>query len=183
MFSRRYQGPMKMILALSCALLLAGCATSYDGRGLTPGGSSLDDVIQVMGAPAMRFAEPDGGQLLAYPRGPAGYHTYMLRTDPSGLLMSRENVLEPKHFARLRQGMTEDEVLRVIGPPWPSWTVYFAARDELVWEWRWCDDWGEPARFYVLFDGTSRKLRSTASLTERLNSNAGWDNGREWCSR
>lgn len=173
---------MKAIIALIWTVLIAGCAT-YDGRGLQPGVSSLDEVIQLMGEPPMRFDEPDGSQLLAYPRGPAGYHTYMLRIDPGGLLISRENVLEPKHFARLRQGMTEDEVLRVIGPPWPNWTIYFAARDELVWEWRWCDDFGEPARFNVLFDGSTRQLRSTASLTERQSIQFGWDVGRRWCSR
>lgn len=173
---------MKAILALICAGLIAGCAT-YDGRGLQPGVSSLGDIIQLMGEPAMRFDEPGGSQLLVYPRGPAGYHTYMVHLDPNGILVSRENVLEPKHFARLRQGMTEDEVLRVIGPPWPNWTMYFAARDELVWEWRWCDDFGEPSRFNVLFDGSSRKLRSTANLTERQAIPFGWDVGRHWCSR
>jgi len=173
---------MKVIITLICAVLIAGCA-SYGGRGLQPGVSSRDDVIALMGQPAMRFAEVDGGELLAYPRGPAGYHTYMLRIDSGGMLVSRENVLEPKHFARLRPGMTQEEVMRVIGPPWPSWTVYFAARDELVWEWRWCDDFAEPARFYVLFDGSTLQLRSTGNLTERLSSSAGWEVGRGWCSR
>lgn len=173
---------MKVIIALICAVLIAGCV-SYGGHGLQPGVSSRDDVTTLMGQPAMRFAEADGGELLAYPRGPAGYHTYMLRIDSGGMLVSRENVLEPKYFARLRPGMTQEEVMRVIGPPWPSWTVYFAARDELVWEWRWCDDFAEPSRFYALFDGTSRKLRSTGNLSERLSPPAGWDAGRGWCSR
>ena len=61
-------------------------------------------------------------------------------------------------------------------------TLYFAARDELVWEWRWCDDWSEPARFNVLFDGTSGKVRSTASLTERQ-AVFGRGDRRSWCSR
>ena len=34
-----------------------------------------------MGAPAMRWREADGGERLAYPRGPAGFHTYMVETD------------------------------------------------------------------------------------------------------
>ena len=173
---------MKAIVVLICALLIAGCA-SYDGRGLAPGVSGTNDVIQLMGEPAMRWQKPDGGQVLAYPRGPAGVQTYMVRIDPRGYFASIENVLVPKHFARLREGMTEEDVLRVIGPPFPGWTQYFAARDELVWEWRWCDDFNEPARFNVFFDGKSGKVRTTASLTERQSMPFGRGDRRDWCAR
>ena len=53
---------MKTIATLLVALLIAGCA-SYDGRGLKPGVSSLDDVTQLMGEPAMRWQEPDGSTM------------------------------------------------------------------------------------------------------------------------
>lgn len=171
---------MKNIVALLCAMLIAGCA-AYDGRGLMLGVSHHADIIQLMGEPAMRFAEPDGSQLLAYPRGPAGFQTYMLRIDAQGILTHRENVLDQKHFARLQPGMTQDDVLRLIGPPWPDWTIYFAARDELVWEWRWCDDFNEPARFNVLFDASSGRLRSTLNLTERQSMPFRQDGRRRWC--
>jgi hypothetical protein len=72
-----------------------------------------------------------------------------------------------RHFARIQAGMTTDDVLRTLGPPFRHWTVYFKARDELVWEWRYCDDWNEPARFNVLFDATSMRVRSTLTGTER----------------
>lgn len=52
--------------------------------------------------------------------------------------------------------MTQAEVLQLIGPPQPDWTAYFKARDELVWEWRYCDSWREAA-LDVLFDGTTKK--------------------------
>ena len=172
---------MKTAIVLIFSLLLAGCA-SYDGYTLKPGSSRADDVIQLMGEPALRYQEADGSQVLFYPRGPAGVVTYMLQIDARGVLASRENVLDTRHFARIRQGMSKDDVLRIIGPPFPGWTQYFAARDELVWEWRWCDDWSEPARFNVLFDGTSGKVRSTASLTERQ-SVLGRGDRRDWCSR
>ncbi|MBS1190340.1 MAG: hypothetical protein H6R10_2132 [Rhodocyclaceae bacterium] len=176
--------------ALAAILLLGACA-SYNGRGLQPGQSVLADVEQVMGAPAMRWREADGSELLAYPRGPAGYHTYMARIGPDGRLLSLENVLDTRHFALVREGMSQDQVLRVLGPPYPGWTVYFKARDELAWEWRYCDDWNEPARFNVFFDGTSGKVRSTGSLTESqrfgpisiLSGFGGSDGGwRQWCS-
>ena len=66
------------------------------------------------------------------------------------------------------EGMNKEEVLRTLGPSQPQWTVYFDRRDELVWEWRYCDAWNEPARFDVLFDNTSGKVRSTQSYTESM---------------
>ncbi len=158
---------MKAAIALIFTLLIAGCA-SYDGRELKPGVSTGAEVLQVMGDPAMRWRDPDGSELLAYPRGPAGFTTYMVRIDNKGAMTSRENVLDMKHFALIREGMNKDEVLRTLGPSQPQWTVYFDRRDELVWEWRYCDPWNEPARFNVLFDNTSGKVRSTQSYTEGM---------------
>lgn len=170
----------RLAIVLLAASLLAGCA-AYDGFGLQPG-SRIEDAEQLMGVPAMRWTEADGGQTLVYPRGPMGYHTFFLRSDAMGYLVSRENVLDMRHFARIQAGMTTDDVLRTLGPPVPAWTVYFKARDELVWEWRYCDDYAEPARFDALFDNTSGKLRTTMSRPESTGLPFGRDR-REWCSR
>jgi hypothetical protein len=151
-------------LALSC-MLLAGCA-SYSGSGLKPGESRLEDVQALMGPPAMRWQDADGSVQLAYPRGPLGLHTYMVILGPNGRLQSIANVLEQESFARIRAGMSKEQVLRVLGPPEPSLTVYFKARDELVWDWRYCQIFGYPAHFLVLFDGTSGAVRSTMALAE-----------------
>ena len=158
---------MKAILLLACALLIAGCA-SVDGRTLKPGVSNIDDVITLMGEPAMRWREPDGSQLLVYPRGPAGLNTYMVTIAGNGTMVRREGVLNTRHFALIREGMSEEQVLRTLGPPVPQWTVYFERRDELVWEWRYCDPWNEPARFNVLFDKTSMTVRTTQSRPESM---------------
>ena len=157
----------KTLVTLICALVIAGCA-SYNGRGLKPGISTVDDVIQLMGQPAMRWQEPGGGELLAYPRGPAGFDTFMVMIDSKGVMSSLQGVLDMRHFAMIRQGMTKDEVLRILGPSQPQWTVFFERRDELVWEWRYCDAWNEPARFNVLFDNTTGLVRSTQSYTESM---------------
>ena len=45
-------------------------------------------------------------------------------------------------------------MLCILGPSEPSWTACFKTRDEVVWEWRYCDEWNEAARFDVLFDGS-----------------------------
>jgi len=164
---------MKPIITLILALLITACA-SHDGRGLKPGVSNLDEVVQFMGEPAMRWQEPDGGQLLAYPRGPAGFNTFMVTIGPDGRMTSLHGVLNMKTFALIREGMTQEQVLRILGPSVAAWTIYFERRDELVWEWRYCDPWNEPARFNVLFDNTTKKVRTTQGYPEGKRF-------REWC--
>lgn len=151
---------------LAGAALLSGCA-SYDGRGLQPGVSSADDVVAVMGTPAMQWQEADGRRQLAYPRGPEGLQTYMAFIDAQGRLERIEGVLDTKHFARIEPGKSDQAtILRLLGPSQPQWTMYFERRDELVWEWRICDDWGQVARFDVLFDGMSGIVRASYQRPE-----------------
>jgi len=151
--------------ALLAACLLAACA-AYSGRGLMPGHAGIEDVRRVMGEPAMHWRDADGSLQLAYPRGPAGFHTFMVRIGPNGKLLGIENVLDSKGFVRIQPGMTEAQVLQTLGPPYPGWSAYFPARDERVWEWRYCDDWSNAAHFVVLFDGTARTVRSSMSVVE-----------------
>lgn len=146
-------------------LLLGGCA-AYSGHELKRGEDRLENVLHVMGQPAMRWQNADGSVQLAYPRGPMGTHTYMAHIGPDGKLRQIENVMDQKDFARIRSGMTTEEVLYILGPSYPGWTSYFKARDELVWEWRYCNTWGQLARFHVLFDNNRSTVRSTMSLTE-----------------
>ena len=160
--------------------LLGGCA-AYDGFALQSGAVRVEEVERVMGQPAIRWNEADGGQTLAYPRGPMGFHTYFVRSDALGNVLGRENVLDTRHFSRIQAGMTPDEVVRQLGPSVAEWTVYFKARDELVWEWRYCDDWNEPARFNVLFDGTAMRVRSTLASSESSRGVFGSDEFRSWC--
>lgn len=156
---------MKLWATISSALLLCACA-AYSGTGLKPGEDRLENILHVMGEPAMRWQDADGSLQLAYPQGPMGYHTYMVRIGPDGKLRQIKNVLDEKTFARINAGMTKEEVLRILGPPFSGWTEYFKARDELAWEWSYCDIWNEGARFNVLFDNSKGTVRSTLSVTE-----------------
>jgi len=158
---------MKKRLLLILPLLLSACA-SYDGRGLVAGQSSLEDVVLLMGAPAMQWTDVSGLRQLAYPRGPMGVHTFMLFIGPDGKLLRIENVMQPATFARVKAGMSSEEVLRLLGPSVPAWTAYFDRRDELVWGWRFCDDWSQLSRFFVLFDGATKTVRSTLVQTEDM---------------
>ena len=156
---------MKLWIALLTSALLTACA-SYSGSGLKPGEARLEDVQSLMGPPALRWQEADGSVQLAYPRGPLGYHTFMVKLGPDGRLQSITNVLDDAGFAQIHAGLTKEQVLHVLGPPDYSLSVYFKARDELVWDWRFCSSFGVPARFQVLFDATSGTVRSAISQVE-----------------
>jgi hypothetical protein len=143
-------------------LAFSGCA-GYGGSDLKPGESRLPDVVASMGAPAMRWKDADGREQLAYPRGPAGTQTFMVFLAPDGRLERIEKVLDMDHFARIRADESdEDDVLRLLGPiSSPHNETYFEWRDELVWSWLFCNSWNEEAYFDVLFDATTRIVRST----------------------
>lgn len=151
------------------ALVLSACA-SYSGAGLRPGEARLEDVARLMGEPAMRWQDPDGSVQLAYPRGPAGTDTFMVKLAPDGRLQSIVNVLKDAELARIRPGMTQEQVLRILGPRDSGRTAYFKARNELVWDWRACTYNVTIQRLYVLFDATSGLVRSTMSTHELFGS-------------
>jgi|SRR5882757_3591357 len=153
----------------SCALILiiglCACA-SYSGSDLRPGQSSLNDVRASMGEPAAQWSSPDGSMQLSYPRGPSGFHSYMVYLDPAGRLQRIENVMDEASFNRISKGMTESDVVRVLGPAVPAWTKSFDARRELVWEWRYCNDWSQAARFDVFFDRDQGTVRTSMGWPE-----------------
>ncbi|MFZ4537432.1 hypothetical protein [Propionivibrio sp.] len=153
------------------AVLLAACA-GYSGSNLKAGVATLPEVIASMGEPAMRWKDADGREQLAYPRGPAGTQTFMAFIGADGRLERIEGVLDMDHFARIVAGKSDKEaVLRLLGPSQPQWTAYFKARDELVWEWRFCDTWNRLARFDVLFDATTGIVRTTYQRPDLMGPN------------
>ena len=148
-------------LALAGSVLLLSACAGYGGSNLLAGTSTLSEVVASMGEPAMRWKEADGREQLAYPRGPEGTQTFMVSIGADGRLERIERVLDAEHFARIRPGTDQDSVLRLLGPSAPQLTAYFERRNELVWEWRFCDAWSQVALFDVLFDATTGIVRST----------------------
>jgi hypothetical protein len=151
--------------AALCAAVLCACA-SYDGHQLTPGQSTLQDVRAAMGEPALQWVNPDHSMQLSYPRGPSGFHSFMVYLGPDGRLQRIENVMDQASFYRIDRGMSEQDVLRILGPPVPQWTNYFSARRELVWEWRYCNEFSQSSRFDVLFDGDRHTVRTSYGSPE-----------------
>lgn len=133
---------------VALAVSLAGCAV--DGYNLQPGVSTADDAVRSMGTPAMEFANPDGSRSLAYPRGPLGMQTFMVDVGRDGRVLAVRQALTDETFNRIRPGMTQDEVLRLVGPPGDH--MEFPRMRQVSWEWRYQDTWRYTAIFSVNFD-------------------------------
>lgn len=133
-----------------CLAFLAAACASYDGRGLQAGVTSEDQVRRTMGAPALELTNPDGTRTLAYPRGPLGTETFMVRVGRDGLVQGMDQVLRDDLFYRIVPGITKDDLLRMIGPP--SEVMDFPRLQQTAWEYRYQDSWGYTAFLSVMID-------------------------------
>ncbi len=111
---------------------LAACAGYGPGTDVRTG-STEAQVVQTMGQPTGRYTLPDGTQRLEFARGPYGRHTWMVDLDGQGRVLQIEQVLEPRHFARVLPGQSRDEVLRTIGRPGERMGMM---RNGQIWSWR-----------------------------------------------
>jgi hypothetical protein len=103
-------------LAAVCALFTLAGVTSVNAVTVAVGADE-PAVVKAMGKPKARHALPGGAVRLVYPRGPAGKGTTMVDLGADGRVTSVREVLGEKQFAALPVGMTEEELLREIGPP------------------------------------------------------------------
>jgi outer membrane protein assembly factor BamE (lipoprotein component of BamABCDE complex) len=157
---------MHILLALGTAVLLSGC--DKNGRPveefgldkLEKGISAEADVRQVMGKPEIVWEEEDGSRTLEYPKGPEGVRTWMFAIGRDGKLRDYTQVLTEENFARVKPGMSKDEIRRMLGKP--RTIVQYRLKNEEAWDWRYLSN-HTPRLFNVHFDITSGKVTGTSS--------------------
>lgn len=110
--------PRSLLSVIVGTALLAGC-TAYSPAGLPPG-TTLEQVVAVMGAPTGTLQAP---RRLEFARGPMGRQTYMVDFDADGKLVSWEQVLTENNFWQVTPGQTEDDVLKRLGHPSSVFTI------------------------------------------------------------
>ena len=150
------------------AAVIAGCA-AYSGAGLQPGVATEAQVRQTMGNPAMEFAQPDGGKRLVYPKGPLGTQTYMADVGGDGRMLAVRQVLSDDVFWSIQPGLTEQDVLRMIGPP--GQTMGFPLSGNYAWDYRYTDTWGYLAIFSVTFNPSGIVV---SKITQRIERDKGF---------
>lgn len=156
---------MDKVAAVLVCLTAAACA-SYGGSSLRPGSSTEAEVRATMGAPAAEFTAPDGSKELFYPKGPMGTDTFLVRVDGGGVMRDIGNVLKDETFNVVQAGMTEQQILRMIGPP--GRTMPFPISNTHAWDYRFIDTWGNYAIFSVTFDANGIVLSKFTTRIEGL---------------
>ncbi|WP_121490571.1 outer membrane protein assembly factor BamE domain-containing protein [Cupriavidus plantarum] len=119
-------------------------------KGIEIGRSTEDDIRRQAGKPEIVWEESDGGRRLEYPRGPEGGTTWMVTIGPDNTVRGIEQVLTAENFARVRPGMSQDAVRRMLGKP--TRIEKFALKQEEVWGYRWHETPTDRAFFNVHFN-------------------------------
>lgn len=138
----------RIVAVLAAALALTGCDMRMSE--LKPGISTSTEVRSVMGQPTFEWKEADGGYTWEFPRGPNGVVTYMITIGPDDKLKEIRQVLTEAYFAKIRPGLTKDEVRRLIGKP--AETMTFPLKKEEVWSWKYEKGPNDTWQFHTHFD-------------------------------
>lgn len=139
--------PFRILLPAVASVALVACA----GVARIPVGADEAQVRAALGEPALILPDAAGGRHLAFPKGPLGTETFMARLGPDGRLVAVEQVLDEDHFAKIQGGVTtEEDLLRLIGPPWRR--VDFPNLRQVAWDYRFRDTWGYLADLSVMVD-------------------------------
>lgn len=158
---------LTLFAGLFAALLLQACdqIAMYE---LKPGVSTVMEVRDRLGPPGQEWRNDDGSTVLEYSHQPAGTECFMLTIGSDGILRVIDQVLVDANFARIRPGMSGDEVRRILGKPAARHT--YALKKETMWEWRIGQDnpLAEPLYFNVTFDDSGR-VTSTGRHTAGRN--------------
>lgn len=117
---------------LAAATALLGACAALEVKLPAPGQTEAE-VISRMGPPTGRYTLPASGQRLEYATGPNGRTTWMVDLDGAGKVTGSYQALTEANFAKVRDGMPRDEVLRMLGRPADRAGEYM---NRQTWSWR-----------------------------------------------
>ncbi len=124
-------GPVALAPALAMALMLSACA-SFKPTQPRPGQAEAE-LPALLGPPTGSYALPGGAKRLEYATGPYGRTTLMVDVAADGRVTSSQQVLTEANFAKVRTGMTRDELLLALGRPADKAGEYM---NRQTWSWR-----------------------------------------------
>lgn len=118
------------------AALAGAVLPACDGLNLQeirPGITTQAEVRARMGEPGRIHWNDDGSAVWEYNRQPNGVHCHMIAFNRDRIVAGVEQVLNERNYARIREGMSKDEVARLLGAPGSQ--RVFANLGEEIWEW------------------------------------------------
>ena len=153
---------LKSLTAMVCSALAAiglyGCDLALSD--LKPGVSTGYEVRDRMGPPTMEWRNEDGSLTWEYARTPAGTVNYMIHIGADNILRSIEQVLTEENFARVRPGMTRDEIRHLLGKP--AHVTRLDLKRQEVWDWKYKNPFPNiDTYFNVHFDQSGRVVETS----------------------
>lgn len=108
------------LITILLGTIMFGCAgysphQGYLGQRPNVVGETREVLLSLMGHPEREQSSPDGMQVLHFPRGPAGSHTYFIYLDQNDKVMRWEQVLTEDRFDTIQPGMSKDQVIGILG--------------------------------------------------------------------
>lgn len=155
---------MKLLAWFADLLRHSGGLDALHLPQIKPGQTRAEEVRTRLGAPTGEFREADGSVTYEYSRQPNGITCHMITIGSDRIVSRVEQVLNEATYACIENGLSRDEVRRLMGKPGSIQT--FVMKQEEVWDWRIkgdipTDEW----HFHVHFDtdsgrvvGASRRL-------------------------
>lgn len=124
-------------ITTATAAIIAAALPACDAVNLPeikPGITTQAEVRARLGEPGFVHANDDGTVTWEYSRQPSGTNCYMVTFNKDLVVSQLEQVLTAANYARVRAGMSQDEVRRLLGAPGSK--VVFDNLHEEIWEWR-----------------------------------------------
>lgn len=127
---------MRSAWTLLATLVLAGCV-AIPGPSSVRTGDSTGQVRARLGAPAAERTLGSGDVAWYYVTGPSGFDTWRVVFGRDGAVSEYAQVLTARNFTALREAITRDAALDLLGPPMQRMT--FARTATETWSYRWRD--------------------------------------------
>jgi hypothetical protein len=134
---------------------------------IKPGYSTVAQTEQAMGKPDVTWRNSQGKVVeAAYSTQPAGYTTFIVRFNDQGTVTAVQQVMSDKYFAKIQNGMTGPQVLKILGP-YRS-VDHFSALHQIDWNYGYCSDNDGRQVFSVSFDDRTLLVKGSVVTPDEL---------------
>jgi hypothetical protein len=150
---------------LTALIALTACASADPMSVLRLRASSRADVLAQQGPPTRVWPDADGGSTLEYSQQPFGQRALMFKLDAAGVLQGFRDGLDNTERDRVLEGMTVEEVQRLLGQE--RTRVFFTLSGEDVWDWNVVPDQAGALRRFNVHFKAGRVVRTSYSMVYR----------------
>lgn len=123
----RPESEMRTAIVIAVAALTACAGPAFRV------GQTEPELVAAVGLPTGRYTMAQGTQRLEYATGPMGRQTWMVDLDAQGHVKQWTQVLNETTFEQVTDGMSREDVLRLIGRPAHRQREWM---DRETWSWR-----------------------------------------------